>query len=107
VLAVLIVALLGAAIGAEREWRRHPGGLRSAALVAGASAAFAAIAEGHGGGSPGAALGAIVTGIGFLGAGVIFRHGATVRGLSNAATFWRWRRSAPPPASWNTRWPWC
>ncbi|HYZ35064.1 MAG TPA: MgtC/SapB family protein [Crenalkalicoccus sp.] len=88
VLAVLVAALLGAAVGAEREWRRHPGGLRSCALVAAAACVFARIAVLHGGGSAGAALGAIATGIGFLGAGVILRRGATVRGLSTAATFW-------------------
>ncbi len=86
--ATVIAALLGAAIGAEREWRRHPGGLRSAALVAAAACVFARIALIYGGGNPGAALGAIATGVGFLGAGVILRHGTQVRGLSTAATFW-------------------
>jgi putative Mg2+ transporter-C (MgtC) family protein len=85
---VLVAAFLGAAIGAEREWRRHPGGLRSCVLVAAASAVFARIAIIHGGNSPAPALGAIATGIGFLGAGVILRHGTQVRGLSTAATFW-------------------
>lgn len=42
----------------------------------------------HGGDNPGAALGAIAMGVGFLGAGVILRRGETVRGLSTAATFW-------------------
>jgi putative Mg2+ transporter-C (MgtC) family protein len=88
VAATLVASLLGAAIGAEREWRRHSGGLRSAALVAGAASVFAQIALTFGGGNPGAALGAIATGVGFLGAGVILRHGNQVRGLSTAATFW-------------------
>jgi len=88
ILAVLLAALLGAAIGAEREWRRHPGGLRSAALVAAAAAVFARVAVLYGGGNPGAALGAIATGIGFIGAGVILHRGMAVRGLSTAATFW-------------------
>jgi putative Mg2+ transporter-C (MgtC) family protein len=86
--ATVIAALLGAAIGAEREWRRHPGGLRSAALVAAAASVFAQIAIAFGGSNPGAALGAIASGIGFLGGGVILRHGNQVRGLSTAATFW-------------------
>ena len=86
--AILVAALLGAAIGAEREWRRHPGGLRSCALVAAASSVFAIIAARHAIGSSGAALGAIATGIGFLGAGVIMRHDTQVRGLATAATFW-------------------
>jgi putative Mg2+ transporter-C (MgtC) family protein len=87
-IAVLIAFSLGGAIGAEREWRRHPGGLRSCALVAGAACVFARIAVEHGGGNPGAALGAIATGVGFLGAGVILHRGMAVRGLSTAATFW-------------------
>jgi putative Mg2+ transporter-C (MgtC) family protein len=88
IIATVIAALLGAAIGAEREWRRHPGGLRSAALVAAAACVFARVALAYGGSNPGAALGAIASGIGFLGAGVILRHGTQVRGLSTAATFW-------------------
>jgi putative Mg2+ transporter-C (MgtC) family protein len=84
----LVAAVLGAAIGAEREWRRHPGGLRSAALVAAAASVFAQVGLAYGGTNPGGALGAIATGVGFLGAGVILRHGHQVRGLSTAATFW-------------------
>lgn len=87
-LAVLVAFLLGAAIGAEREWRRHPGGLRSSALVAAAACVFARIAVEYGGGNPGAALGAIASGVGFIGAGVILHRGTGVRGLSTAATFW-------------------
>jgi putative Mg2+ transporter-C (MgtC) family protein len=88
VAATLVAALLGAAIGAEREWRRHPGGLRSCALVASAACVFARIAVGHGAGNPAAGLGAIASGVGFLGAGVIMHEGLHVRGLSTAATFW-------------------
>jgi len=88
VTAVLVAAVLGAAIGAEREWRRHEGGLRSCALVCAAASVFARIAVIDGGSNPGATLGAIATGIGFLGAGVILRQGAHVRGLATAATFW-------------------
>ena len=87
-LAVVIAFGLGAAIGAEREWRRHPGGLRSCALVAAAACVFARIGVAHGGTNPGAALGAIASGVGFLGAGVILHQGMTVRGLSTAASFW-------------------
>jgi putative Mg2+ transporter-C (MgtC) family protein len=88
VVAVLIAAMLGAAIGAEREWRRHPGGLRSSALVASAAAVFARICDAHGMSNPAAGYGAIATGVGFLGAGVIMHTGPQVRGLSTAATFW-------------------
>jgi putative Mg2+ transporter-C (MgtC) family protein len=87
-IATIIAALFGAAIGAEREWRRHPGGLRSCALVAAAACVFARVGVQHGGTNPAATLGAIATGVGFLGAGVIMHEGAHVRGLSTAATFW-------------------
>jgi putative Mg2+ transporter-C (MgtC) family protein len=86
--AIALASFLGAAIGAEREWRRHPGGLRSCALVAGAACVFARIAVTYGGTNPSAALGAVATGVGFLGAGVIMREDGQVRGLSTAATFW-------------------
>lgn len=88
VLAVVVAAVLGAAIGAEREWRRHPGGLRSCALVAAAACVFTEVAVAHGGSNPAAGFGAIATGVGFLGAGVILHEGIQVRGLSTAATFW-------------------
>ena len=87
-LAVVVAALLGAAIGAEREWRRHPGGLRSCALVCTAAAGFARLSLLYGAGNPAAGFGAIATGVGFLGAGVILHRGMQVRGLSTAATFW-------------------
>lgn len=85
---ILIAFTLGAVIGAEREWRGHPGGLRSCALVAAASAGFARVMLDLGGNNMAAAVGAIATGIGFLGAGVIMHRERVVRGLSTAATFW-------------------
>ncbi|MBC7636178.1 MAG: MgtC/SapB family protein [Acetobacteraceae bacterium] len=88
IVGLMIAGALGAAIGAEREWRRHPGGLRSCTLVSAAASVFAHLAIAYGGGNPGAALGAIATGVGFLCAGVIMHLGAQVRGLSTAATFW-------------------
>jgi putative Mg2+ transporter-C (MgtC) family protein len=88
VLPTVLAALLGAIIGAEREWRRHPGGLRSSALVSAAASVFVQLALAYAPSSQGPALGAIATGIGFIGAGTILRHGSQVRGLSTAATFW-------------------
>jgi putative Mg2+ transporter-C (MgtC) family protein len=88
VVTTLVAAMLGAAIGAEREWRRHPGGLRSCALVASAACVFARIAVAHGNGNPATGFGAIASGVGFLGAGVIMHEGVHVRGLATAATFW-------------------
>jgi putative Mg2+ transporter-C (MgtC) family protein len=62
--------------------------LRSCALVAAAACVFAHLAITYGGGSPAAGLGAIATGVGFLGAGVIMHDSGQVHGLATAATFW-------------------
>ncbi|MBS7810752.1 MgtC/SapB family protein [Roseococcus pinisoli] len=88
ILDILLAFVLGAIIGAEREWRRHPGGLRSCAIVAVASAGYMQLMIEVGGNNLSAGLGALVTGVGFLGAGVILHRDTGVRGLSTAATFW-------------------
>jgi uncharacterized membrane protein YhiD involved in acid resistance len=80
-----LATLLGAVIGFQREWIQRPAGLRTHALVSLGSCGFAEystllhdtrIAAG------------VVTGIGFLGAGAIVRHGFTTRGLTTAASIW-------------------
>ena len=81
-----LAALLGAFIGLERELRGYPAGVRTIALVAMGSALFTEVSHLAGGEDRIAA--GIVTGIGFLGAGVIFREGYTVRGITTAATIW-------------------
>lgn len=86
--AISLAFILGAAIGAEREYRRHPGGLRSLALVSVAACTFARVIVTVGGNNLAAGIGALATGIGFLGAGVILHQGPQVRGLSTAASFW-------------------
>ena len=79
-------ALLGAFVGIEREIRGYPAGVRTIALVALGSALFTEISTITG--SEDRIAAGIVTGIGFLGAGVIFREGYTVRGITTAATIW-------------------
>ena len=79
-------AALGAFIGLERELRGYPAGVRTVALVALGAALFTDVSQLLGGEDRVAA--GIVTGIGFLGAGVIFREGYTVRGITTAATIW-------------------
>ncbi len=81
-----LAALLGAFMGLEREIRGYPAGVRTIALVAMGSALFTEISNITGVEDRIAA--GIVTGIGFLGAGVIFREGYTVRGITTAATIW-------------------
>jgi putative Mg2+ transporter-C (MgtC) family protein len=80
---------LGASMGLERQWRHRMAGTRTNALVAGAAAAFAMIGLMEPGqGNASRIVGQIVSGIGFLGAGVIFKEGANVHGLNTAATVW-------------------
>lgn len=88
---------LGAVIGMERQWRARGAGLRTNALVAAGAALFVLLsAYGFDTGLRNGALVAdptrvaaqIVSGIGFLGAGVILRDGLNVRGLNTAATLW-------------------
>ena len=87
-LAALGLALaLGALIGLERQWRRHPAGLHTNALIALGSAVYMT-AVGSGGDSSARVMAQITTGVGFLCAGMIMREGATIRGLNTAATAW-------------------
>jgi putative Mg2+ transporter-C (MgtC) family protein len=81
-----LAALLGGLIGLERELRGYPAGIRTLALVTMGSLLFTDVSQLLGGDDRVAA--GIVTGIGFLGAGVIFREGYTVRGITTAATIW-------------------
>lgn len=83
--------LLGAAIGLERQWRSRLAGIRTNALVAGGAALFVVLgAYGFDGefADPTRVAAQVVTGIGFLGAGVILREGLNIRGLNTAATLW-------------------
>ncbi len=86
---------LGTVIGFERQYRARMAGLRTNALVATGAALFVLLsAYGFGGLSnsshadPTRVAAQIVSGIGFLGAGVILHDGLTVRGLNTAATMW-------------------
>lgn len=86
---VALALVLGAVIGLERQWRQRMAGLRTNALVAGGAALFVTLGvltpdEV----SPTRVAAQVVSGIGFLGAGVILREGLNVRGLNTAATLW-------------------
>jgi putative Mg2+ transporter-C (MgtC) family protein len=98
-LRLALAAVLGGAVGVERELRERGAGLRTHLLVAVGSALFTIVsAYGfHAFLSSGATViradptriaAQIVTGIGFLGAGAIIRQGLSVRGLTTAATLW-------------------
>ncbi|HWV96956.1 MAG TPA: MgtC/SapB family protein [Xanthobacteraceae bacterium] len=81
--------ILGTLIGAERQYRLRTAGLRTNVLVAIGAAAFVDIGM-HLTGADGAVriIAYVVSGIGFLGAGVIMKEGMNVRGLNTAATLW-------------------
>lgn len=80
--------LLGSAIGFERQWHQKMAGLRTNALVALGSCGFVVFSCMIGAGDPTRVAAQVVTGIGFLGAGVILREGINVHGLNTAATLW-------------------
>lgn len=82
-----LAGVLGAVIGLERELRGYPAGIRTLALVTLGAALFTDASRLFDG-DAGRVAAQIVTGIGFLGAGVIFREGYTVRGITTAATIW-------------------
>ncbi|GAA3007084.1 MgtC/SapB family protein [Microbacterium aurantiacum] len=80
---------LGSLIGLERQWRQRTTGMRTHALVALGAASFVLLSTAtDGDASPTRIAAQVVSGIGFLGAGIIFREGANVRGLNTAATLW-------------------
>jgi len=81
--------VLGMLIGLERQWRQRTAGLRTNVLVAMGAAAFSDLGMrllGHEGATR--VISYVVSGIGFLGAGVILKDGTNIRGLNTAATLW-------------------
>jgi putative Mg2+ transporter-C (MgtC) family protein len=86
-----IALCLGALVGAERQWRQRNAGLRTNALVALGACLFELLSVLLLGGlnvDPTRIAAYVVSGIGFLGAGVIFRGGSTVTRINTAATIW-------------------
>lgn len=87
-LRLALALFLGCAIGFERQWNQKMAGLRTNALVALGAAGFVVFSGLVGEGDPTRIAAQVVTGIGFLGAGVILREGINVHGLNTAATLW-------------------
>jgi putative Mg2+ transporter-C (MgtC) family protein len=88
---LLVAATLGALIGLEREIHEHPAGMRTHLLVSLGSAGFTVLSiVGFPalGADPARVAAQIVSGVGFLGAGAILKEGATIRGLTTAASLW-------------------
>src|ERR1700744_5600710 len=78
----------GALIGLERQWRARLAGLPTNALVATGATLFVLYSVATEDSSPTRVASYVVSGIGFLGGGVILREGFNVRGLNPAATLW-------------------
>jgi len=95
---MLIAAILGAAIGLEREIHEHPAGMRTHLLVSLGTAIFTVLSiygfEGISANGvsptvdPTRIAAQVVSGIGFLGAGAILKYGTSIRGLTTAASLW-------------------
>lgn len=97
---ILVAAALGGIVGIERELRDQPAGFRTHMLVSVGACLFTIVGafgfQKFTGGTDSQRIQAdltrvasqIVVGIGFLGGGTILRHGATVRGLTTAASLW-------------------
>ncbi|OQW36145.1 MAG: magnesium transporter MgtC [Nitrospira sp. SG-bin1] len=85
----LLAVTLGGFIGLERERHGREAGIRTYGAVALGACVFALISS-HitTGSNPHVIAAGVVTGIGFLGAGVILREGGTIMGLTTAATLW-------------------
>ena len=91
IISLAIAVGLGAMVGLEREVNGKPAGLRTNILICLGAAAFTIISKYLGtelGAGPGRMAAAIVTGVGFLGAGVLIHEGSGIHGLTTAASIW-------------------
>jgi len=90
VLKLILALALGGIVGTERELRDKDAGLRTLMFISVGSAMFTILSLriAEGGGDPARIAAQVVSGVGFLGAGVIMRERGAVRGLTTAATIW-------------------
>jgi uncharacterized membrane protein YhiD involved in acid resistance len=85
-----LALVFGAVVGVEREWRHKTAGIKTNTLVAIGASSFALMSNTFGemNHNPAQLAAAVVSGIGFIGAGVIIHRGANVQGVTTAATLW-------------------
>jgi putative Mg2+ transporter-C (MgtC) family protein len=88
VLLIMLSVLIGLLIGIEREYRNKSAGLRTFILVSFGSCLFTILSLKIGLANPDRLAANIITGIGFLGAGVIFKEDNKVSGITTATTIW-------------------
>jgi putative Mg2+ transporter-C (MgtC) family protein len=84
---VAIAFIAGALLGIEREYRSEPAGFTTMILICVGSTVFTILSASFVDNGDRIASN-IISGVGFLGAGVIFKEGLTVRGITSAATIW-------------------
>lgn len=89
-IAIVIAALCGAGIGIERQIRGKPAGIRTSILICLGTMVFTRLGANMAGsaGDPTRVLGQVVTGVGFIGAGVMLSREGLVRGVTSAAVIW-------------------
>lgn len=88
IFSLLLAIVFGGFIGAEREYRGKPAGLRTNTLICLGSCIFTIISTSISSSEPARISAQIVTGIGFLGAGAIIHSGIGIQGLTTAAVIW-------------------
>ena len=87
-LPLLLSVFLGFLIGLEREYKHKSIGIRTLSLITLGSTIYTLISIYYFNSDPTRVIAQIVTGIGFLGAGIIFKSGSEIKGLTTAATVW-------------------
>ncbi len=86
---ISVAFIIGAILGLEREFRSKAAGFRTMILISVGSCLFTILSKESGSiGASDRIASNIVTGIGFIGAGVIFKEGISVKGLTTAALIW-------------------
>lgn len=85
---ILVAFLLGAILGLEREYRSKPAGFRTLIMITVGATIFTILSYRINTSTPDRIAANIITGIGFIGAGVIFKEGMKVSGMTTAATIW-------------------
>ena len=88
ILKIALAFVAGTLLGAEREYHDKPAGMRTIILITVGSALFSLLNLTIDTQSPDRIASNVVTGVGFVGAGVIFKEGMNVHGLTSAATIW-------------------
>lgn len=88
VIKIAVAFALGAILGLEREYRSKPAGFRTLIMITVGATVFTILSYRIGSDTPDRIAANIITGIGFIGAGVIFKEGMKVSGMTTASTIW-------------------